>query len=683
MSDSTGKRRGKTPKTNEASSATAVVAPQTNTTTSTKKPLPATFKDPDNPEQSRPRYAAGTVVGGRKVGGQPISNEILKAARQGTQPTAQQSQQETTQQQEQLPQERQPSRLQRIGATIARGARVAGALGPMGMIRAINRSAETNTSLFNFAGADAQSVAVARAGGMGFGGGQGGYALSPRAERAIITTSTDTAAVRVSVGRLERTVAAIANKIEADTEKTTPTTKPNTSDERGGGGILGLIGSLFGGIGGLFGGGGAAGLGALLRRGISTIARTIFTKIPIIGPLILVALNIEGAMEEYERNGLGAAITDLLSGIGSDLTFGLVDKDTIKEFINKGIEKVTEWWNTAKDTLMGVIDSVVGGLRDFFGSIGNFFRRAVDDFNAARQRVREASERSEDERLRGLASMQPSPSGSPGQAGARGIASSYDISNRDYGDIQDMLMSPQAGETPEQRAERERLSELQRRQEVLAQSRGGNVQLGEGVAEYLARRRQEEFNRSLSANENQLYADLQNFDPADAFRERSSATTTPAPTAPVSTTPPERVQSQNYSRRVAVSPSTSAELRQQIDSAASTVGQRGRARAGFISDGRVVAIETIEGERIDIPSMGAPEQVPIPPDGRSQSIAAGANEPSVVVVQQPAPASQQTTPPAIPAQGSSRGAATGRAPAPATHPDRPNDVGSAAMGGSR
>lgn len=668
-----------------------------------KPPLPA----------NRPRFPTGTVIGGKKVSNQYMSDAVVNAAREGmvskdqldaTEQKLEAAEQKIQQQQQEIDQANQdienqkreidqvqadvlnqqqsarPSRLQRIGSTIARGARVAGALGPMGMIRSINRSAENNSSLFNFEAMDARNVAVARAGGMGFGGSQGGYALSPRAERAIINTSTDTAAVRVSIGRLERVVSGIAAKMEAS-ESPTSFVKPTNREEEGGGGILGLIGSLFGGLGNLFGGGGgAAGLGALLRRGISTIARAIFTKIPIIGPLILVALNIEGAMEEYEKNGLGAAITDLLSGIGSDLTFGLIDKDTIKNFINTGIAKVTEWWNSAKETLMGVVDSVIGGLRNFFGSIGNFFRRTVDDFNRARQRVREASERSEQERQDGLARMQPTPSGSPGQAGARGIAASYDISNRDYGDIQDMLMTPQAGETPEQRAERERLNELQRQQEAQAQSRGGNVQLGEGVAEYLARRRQEEFNQSISANENQ-YADLQNLDPAAAFRERSSTTTTPTTTAPVSTTPPERVQSQDNSRRVAINQTISPELKGQIDSAARTVGES--ARAGFISDGRVVAIENLQGKRINIPSMGAPEQVPIPPDGRTQAMSQGAGQQAPVMVPVPVPQAQQPAPVMQQSQGSSRGAATGRAPAPATHPDRPNDVGSAAMSGSR
>ena len=668
---------------------------------SSKPPLPA----------NRPRFPTGTVIGGKKVSNQYMSNAVVNAAREGmvskdqldaTEQKLEAAEQKIQQQQQEIDQANQdienqkreidqvqadvlnqqqsarPSRLQRIGSTIARGARIAGALGPMGMIRSINRSAETNTSLFNFAGADAQNVASVRAGGMGFGGSQGGYALSPRAERAIITTSTDTAAVRVSIGRLERVVSGIAAKMEAS-ESPTSSVKPTKSEEGGGGGgIMGLIGSLFGGLGNLFGGGGgAAGLGALLKRSISAIARAIFTKIPYIGPLILVALNIEGAMEEYEKNGLGAAITDLLSGIGSDLTFGLIDKDTIKEFINKGIEKVSEWWNTAKDTLMGVVDSVIGGLQNFFGSIGNFFRRTVDDFNTARDRVREASERSEQDRRRALQNMQPSPSGSPGQAGARGVAESYNISSRELAGIQDIFETPEAGETPEQKAERERLDAILRNNERTGV--GGNVEITPEIANYINRRR-------MVDNEAQ-YADLLNSDPADAFSRESTANTTTSPPAA------ERVQQQPQrpsEERVPITQTNRrnrAELVNQIEAVASSRGVT--ARAGIISDGRVVAIEPVSGRRIDITEMapigeeGAAQMAPGEPDLRSQSIATGANEPSVVVVQQPAPMSQQTAPPAIPAQGSSRGAATGRAPAPATHPERPNDVGSAAMSGSR
>lgn len=667
MSDSTGKRRGKTPKTKEASSATAVVAPQ-NTTTSTKKPLPATFKDPDNPEQSRPRYAAGTVIGGKKVGGQPMSDEVLKAARQGTQPAAQQSQQETTQQQEQPSQDRQPSRLQRIGATIARGARVAGALGPMGMIRSINRSAETNTSLFNFEGMDARNVAAARVAGMGGGYGGSQTALSPRAERAVISTSSDMAAVRVSLGRIERSVVGISDKIGADTTIKAGASKPREGGEAGGGGIMGLIGSLFGGLGNLFGGGGGAGIGALLRRSIGAIARAIFTKIPIIGPLILVALNIEGAMEEYEKNGLGAAITDLLSGIGSDLTFGLIDKDTIKKFINDGVAKVTEWWNSAKAGFTNIVDGVYEAVKGFVDTIKRTISNILSFIPGGRALAR----------LLGLPDIErpPAPEDTEPPTSQDVVRESYGPGQEEeYGRVvQNVLMNPRPNETDEQRAERERLNALQR--EMEGQTRLGEAtRLAPGVSEFISR----------TANiPTQVQAER-------ARSEEAAAISGEAGAEPI----PQRAetQTQTLSGSFQITPATrrsNPEAISLIEQAASQMNIR-NPRGGVIENGRVVSIIPSRGQPIQVPlESTTPQQVttqvePISGvDTRSQAMSQGTGQQAPVMVPVPIPQAQQPAPVMQQSQGGGGAAAVGGAGTPpTTFPTTFSDPVSPAMVGNR
>lgn len=667
----------------------------------------------------RPRFPAGTAVGGRKVGGQYMSDTILSAAREGmvsknqldaAQKTIDQQQQQINQTQKELQDqqqeidqiqrvvlEQQPSRMQRLASAASRTIAPLRALGPMGILRNINRAASTDRSMVNFDLMDARRVAGAAEFGA-LGGARGGVGgVGTGAERYLFNMSRDMSAVRGSISRIETTV----NKIAGDSPAIGGSAPRNTTEEGGGGGLAGLVGSMLGGLGNMFGRGGGGGLGGAIRRLISTVARAIFTKIPIIGPLILVALNIEGAMEEYERNGLGAAITDLLSGIGSDLTFGIVSKDSIKEFINNGIQRVTEWWNTAKETLQGVVNSVIDNVKGFYdnvrtrfaetrdtlatrfeeakntlvetfnnvrdtvegaissvlGGIRNFFSSMVNGYRDARNRLREASEQAEADRLRALEQMSPTRSGNPGQAGARGIAASYNIRTEDYGAVQDMLMNAPEGETPEQRVERERLSEVQRR--IERSSRDGNVNLDPEVSAYIAQR--------IGAGE-QLPS-MRSQDSAPASTTNSSNATPNAG----SQIPPAPQQATDEGRSLA---RINAEERME---------RRRRELAAAPQLDPLTTPPILPPAPMPPNPIGAPAVTPVlvtPPDTRPQAMTAAANQPTTVVVNNAGNGAGQPAAPSPPPQSSGGLIGRLRAARQPTHSPRPSDVGTAAMSGS-
>ncbi len=247
----------------------------------------------------------------------------------------------------------------------------------------------------------------------------------------------------------------------------------------GGGGLLGMLGGLLGGLGA---GAGLAGIGAVVRRLVGSVARAIFTRIPIIGPLILVALNIEGAMEEYERNGLGSAITELISGIGSDLTFGLVSRERIREIIENGVGQLREWWNSATEALSNLVSSIGDSLRGFFGWVNESLQSAYDNFQRRRAELEGRSIEGQQEAEQNRAAM------TPGQRAGRGVGTSYVqmmrnrpgyLSEDQVEDVQNTLANAPPDETPEQRTQRESL-----RREF-----EGQGQLTPAIAEYMDARR--------------------------------------------------------------------------------------------------------------------------------------------------------------------------------------------------
>ena len=691
----------------------------------------------------RPRFPAGTSVGGRKVGGQYMSDSIVAAAREGMvsqeeldkaqktiddqQQQIDQVQKELQDQQEQVNQvqkevnAQKSSRMQRLASVVLRTIAPIRALGPLGVIRNINRAASAGGSLINFDLMDSRRVAEASGYGLSRMGTSPGGGFSTGAERTLFRISRDISAVRGSISRIETKV----SKLAGDTPALGSSAPRVANQEQGQGGILGLIGSIIGGLS--LGGGIIGNIGGAIRRLISTVARAIFTRIPIIGPLILLALNIEGAMEEYERNGLGAAVTELLAGIGSDLTFGIIDRDTIRNFVNNSTRQVGEWWESTNTSFRQTIDSVFASVRDFYNEvkktitdvlsnipgIGEVVRRVRELFNLP-EGPSIGSIRAEDQARAGLEVTGATPAGNPGQAAARSIARSYDISTREYGDIEDILLTPRPGETEEQKAERERLSALQGAAgRAAATSGGGNVQLVEGVAEFVSRIRAEDAERAIEAGTAENRRITESVSPETAFgrvsEEEARAQGIPLQSAirvqPRSIDPNQATaQAQPRNRRnqrtqvVEVGPELQAQNRILYDTiiryaVMENIDPSNLSTAQIDSNGTVVSLVAL-GRTVDVtdistgPNRGLnniqpPELAPpVSGDTRPQSMSNTGNQTPVVIVNNSSSGGGQTPAGSSPPPNNTATVAVGRQGGSVSpHPPRPSDVGSAATRG--
>ena len=572
----------------------------------------------------RPRYRAGTVIrstSGQEVkpGGSFISDDVIQAVKEWEASQQEESDIESEVTPQQTNEYQRPSRLQRMGSAITRSARTIGALGPLGVIRSINRAANADggASLIDFDAMDRRTVREVSASSnpntareintsnnpntirevntnpqQASGGISGGSV-----ERLLFSINTNMSSVRNSLAKIETNVSKIVDTI-APTEGTKAPAKGGKGEEGGGGGLMGLIGSLFGGIGNIFGGGaGGAGIGAIIRRLVSTVARAIFTKIPIIGPILLVALNIEGAMEEYERNGLGAAITDLIAGIGSDLTFGIIDKDTIKNIINTSLETLKRWWDTGTEALQNILGGIVSTITGFFRWATDTLRDFLDRFRRRRRELEEAAREGDEERLNNLANMNPRQlaGAGPGQTAARRMVESRNVSSEELGNIQQALETPEEGETPEQRQERERLDSQLRRLERTERASDGGLTIPPELNQYLEDRR----NRANRASTNAT----------QSVPER-------VPSEPPAAAPASNTQNPIIQNRI-------DELMQM-----------------GMSEQQARETATSEYNNINRPvsnNVAPAEALPVP-DNRAQTITQGANQPNVVAVPSAAPA---------------------------------------------
>ena len=558
----------------------------------------------------RPRYRAGTVIrstSGQEVkpGGSFISDDVIQAVKEWE---ASQQEESDIEESDVSPQQtneyQRPSRLQRMGSAITRSARAIGALGPLGVIRSINRAANGDegrgASLIDFDAMDRRAVREVSASSnpnttrevntnpqQASGGISGGSV-----ERLLFSINTNMSSVRSSLAKIETNVSKIVDTI-APTEGTKAASKSGKSEEGGsGGGLMGLIGSLFGGLGNLFGGGaGGAGIGAIIRRLVSTVARAIFTKIPYIGPLILIALNIEGAMEEYERNGLGAAVTELIAGIGSDLTFGIIDKDTIKNIINTSLETLKRWWDTGTEALQNILGGIVSTITGFFRWATDTLRDFLDRFRRRRRELEEAAREGDEERLNNLANMNPRQlaGAGPGQTAARRMVESRNVSSEELGNIQEALENPEEGETQEQRQERIRLNAQLRELERTERASGGGLTIPPELNQYLEDRRNRANRVSTNATQ--------------SVPER-------VPSEPPAAAPASNTQNPIIQNRI-------DELMQM-----------------GMSEQQARETATSEYNNINRPvsnNVAPAEALPVP-DNRAQTITQGANQPNVVVV---------------------------------------------------
>lgn len=170
----------------------------------------------------------------------------------------------------------------------------------------------------------------------------------------------------------------------------TPTAVPTqgmtqTGGEGGGGGIGDIISSMFG---GLLGGGAGMGLAGLGKKLLSVIGKAFLglaKKLPIIGPIIIAAMGLKDAYDEYMAGGdFSDAVGAFFESVADSLTFGLSTSLTgqggIKKFVSGMVDKGKDFFEDAMDTLGDMlqdylIDPIVNMptklLNSIKGVIGN------------------------------------------------------------------------------------------------------------------------------------------------------------------------------------------------------------------------------------------------------------------------------------------------------------------------
>jgi hypothetical protein len=343
-------------------------------------------------------------------------------------------------------------------------------------------------------------------------------------------------------------------------------------------------------------------------------------------------------------------------------------------------------------------------------AIGTAIVRAMNMTPEEREAART---RAEEQAQTGRESNQASPASNPGRAYAGIIQRRYDVSSPEYGDIEDILMTPRPGENQEQRSERERLSELQR--QAGRNSRDGNVQLAPGVADFVATARAENAERDIEAGTAENRAAIQSISPDTGFgrvsEEEAQAQGMPPRSAvrvqPRSSNPDNAtVEAQRMmplnEREVSLSRafrSVEPRTASLIENYAAMRGIRNPA-GGVLEDGKVVAVLDSNRRRIDVTDISRrdysnvlendasgtlqqPELVPTVNDNRAQTISQNANQPSTTIINNQAPPPAAAAPVAMQGQQGGGGGLMGRARARAAalpaHPIRPGEAGSPAV----
>jgi len=176
------------------------------------------------------------------------------------------------------------------------------------------------------------------------------------------------------------------------TGATAPTGAP--TDGGGGPGILeGILNSIFSGL--LGGGAATGGIGGLGKKLLSVIGKAflgIAKKLPIIGPIIIAAMGLKDAYDEYMSGGdFSDAVGAFFESVADSLTFGLASslageggiKKVVSGLVDSGLDFFEDMVNSIGDflkdkfidpivnlptTLLNGIKGVVG---DIFASIGN------------------------------------------------------------------------------------------------------------------------------------------------------------------------------------------------------------------------------------------------------------------------------------------------------------------------
>jgi hypothetical protein len=141
------------------------------------------------------------------------------------------------------------------------------------------------------------------------------------------------------------------------------TTATSTNDE-GKGGLSDIISSMFSGLLGGVGAGGLAGFGKKLLFKIGKAFIGLAKKLPIIGPVIIAAMGLKDAYDEFMGGGdFSDAVGAFFESVADSLTFGLASTlagdGGIKKYVSGMVDGAKDFFQDAIDTIKDKIQDLI------------------------------------------------------------------------------------------------------------------------------------------------------------------------------------------------------------------------------------------------------------------------------------------------------------------------------------
>jgi hypothetical protein len=141
------------------------------------------------------------------------------------------------------------------------------------------------------------------------------------------------------------------------------TTSTSTNDE-GKGGLSDIITSMFSGLLGGPGAGGLAGFGKKLLSKIGKAFIGLAKKLPIIGPVIIAAMGLKDAYDEFMGGGdFSDAVGAFFESVADSLTFGLAStlagEGGIKKYVSGMVDGAKDFFQDAIDTIKDKIQDLI------------------------------------------------------------------------------------------------------------------------------------------------------------------------------------------------------------------------------------------------------------------------------------------------------------------------------------
>jgi hypothetical protein len=162
---------------------------------------------------------------------------------------------------------------------------------------------------------------------------------------------------------LEENFKNLPQKQELPSSPQSTTTATSTNDE-GKGGLSDIISSMFSGLLGGPGAGGLAGFGKKLLRIIGKAFIGLAKKLPIIGPVIIAAMGLKDAYDEFMGGGdFSDAVGAFFESVADSLTFGLAStlagEGGIKKYVSGMVDGAKDFFQDAIDTIKDKIQDLI------------------------------------------------------------------------------------------------------------------------------------------------------------------------------------------------------------------------------------------------------------------------------------------------------------------------------------